>query len=158
IMAIENEAVETDTSRPWMGWLKGLGWAVLMLALLVIVRLIWDRGTMASKLQETLAELDRIEPGWRLEDIEAAREQIPEEENSARTVIEAASLLPHEWPSQKFAERFAHLAPQEQLAPDDLTQLQQELLRLRPALDAAGKLADMPRGRHYLHYERNPIQ
>jgi hypothetical protein len=32
------------------------------------------------------AEMDRAEPGWRLEDIEAAREQVPEEENSARVL------------------------------------------------------------------------
>jgi hypothetical protein len=157
-MATENESFETDTARPRMDWLKCLGWVVLMLALLVVVRLIWDRGRRAGKLQETLAEMDRTDPGWRLEDIEAAREQIPEEENSARVVIEAASLLPRGWPPEKFAERFAHLAPQEQLAPDDLAQLQQELLRLRPALDVAIRLADMPRGRHHLHYERNPIQ
>jgi hypothetical protein len=157
-METHEESLESDTSRPpWPGWLKCLGWGVLIVAIVTVAGLAWNRGNKASKLQATLAELDRTDPGWRLEDIEAAREPIPEGENSARVVVAVARLLPKDWPPQDFDLRFLHLAPEEQLAAKDFAQLNREMFRIRPAVDQAIKLTDMPRGRHDLHYARNPI-
>ncbi len=157
-METDYESFETDKPRSSWGWLKGIGWCLLVLALLVAVFLFWNHSKGTSKLQQTLAELDRTEPGWRLEDIEAARAEIPDEENSARVVVAAADLIPRGWPTQELTDRFTHLEPQEQLADDDFARLRAELNRVRPALDVAGKLADMPRGRHRLHFARNPIE
>ena len=41
---------------------------------------------------------------------------------------------------------------------EDFALLSRELARVRPALTMATPLAEMPRGRHRLHYERNPIE
>ena len=38
---------------------------------------------IATRLKEALAEMDRTDPGWRLQDVEAARAVVPDAENSA---------------------------------------------------------------------------
>jgi len=142
-----------------MGWLKGIGWGLLIVAFLAVLGLLWNREKKASKLQATLAELDRSEPGWRLDDIEAARKEVPEEDNSARVIVDAARFLPQQWPTKDFPEEhFRLLPPSEMLSDEDFARLSRELARVRPALKMAAPLADMPHGRHRLHYERNPIQ
>ncbi len=153
---IENREVESP-HRPRRRWLKRLGCSLLILALLLVLGYLWDSRKQSDKLQEMLADLDRREPGWRLEDLNAAREPIAENENSARTLIAAADLLPRQWPPKEFFTRFENLPPQTQLSPADLALLRSELFRIQPAVEEARKLADMPRGRHRLEYARNPI-
>lgn len=151
-------------NKPRRRWLKRIGCGLLVpliLVLLFLVRAvpnwIWRHHELQQTLDEVLDDLDRTDPGWHLEEIEAAREQIPEQENSARAVLTAAKLLPKKWPEPDFHERLTHLPPAEQLAPKDLARLQQELRNLRPALDEARKLAKMPRGRHRIAYKRNVL-
>lgn len=50
-----------------------------------------------SGLRAVLDDLDANDPGWRLHDIEAAREEVPDPENSARLVIEVLRSLPPHW-------------------------------------------------------------
>jgi hypothetical protein len=139
--------------------LKCLGWGVLVLAALVVIGLLWHRGKTASKLREKLAELDRTEPGWRLEDIEAAREDIPDQENSARVIAAAMLGMPRLWPPPVFPRQpFELIPPNEELNDDDFARLSTGLASLRPALDAAAKLAGMPRGRYTIYFTRNPIE
>src|SRR5262245_52909418 len=49
------------------------------------------------ELGAAIAEADRVDPGWRLKDLEAKRAVIPTEENSALCVMAARSLLPRSW-------------------------------------------------------------
>jgi hypothetical protein len=157
-METEKQLSETAKPRPSMSLLKFLGWGVLILTVLTVIALMWNRGRMASRLQGTLVELDRTEPGWRAEEIEVAREDVPEEDNSARVVVAAAQRLPQRWPTKDFPEEHYRLLPSNvKLSDADFVRLSRELAGVRPALDVAVKLADMPRGRHRLHYERNPI-
>jgi hypothetical protein len=145
--------------RPWWRrWLRRLAWVLLLGAVGVGVRFYYRNHQAVTKLEEAVAALDRDDPGWRLEDIEAAREQIPEEENSARVVVAAGQLLPQTWLPPDLDDHLAHLAPDEQLAPDDFARLGQELDKVRPALEEARKLAALPRGRHRLAYERNVLE
>jgi hypothetical protein len=141
-----------------VSWLKRLGTILLLAGIAIAIRQAWHHSEVTEKQHVVLDELDRTEPGWRLEDIEAAREKIPEQENSARIVIAASSLLPQPWPSHDLPDLFAHTAPQEQLAPDDFARLNQELEKVRPALETARKLTKMPRGRHHIIYERNTLE
>jgi hypothetical protein len=139
--------------RRWTFWLKRLGKWFLLATLILVIRQAWNYHQATKKLQETLAAMDQAEPGWHLDEIEKAREVVPEEENSARVVVAAAKLLPRGWPPQDLADRFAHLDPVEQLNPDDFTRLQEELDKVRPGLDEARKLQSMPRGRHPIVYD-----
>lgn len=157
-METETELSETTKQQPWPGWLKCLGWAVLIAAFLAVLGVFWNRSKTANKLQQTLAELDRSDPGWRLEVIEAAREDVPEEENSARVVVAAAQRLPRPWPSFGFPEEHFHnLQSNELLSGEDFARLSGELTSAQTALGLTARLADMPRGRHRIQYERNPI-
>ncbi len=151
-------------AKPYRRWMKRVGCVLLVLLILAITLLILAACFLVprhylvkQRLEEAITELDSSDPGWRLADIEAAREQIPEEENSARVVVTAAKLLPRNWPTPEFHEQFNHLSPEEQLAPDELARLTQELERVGPALNEARKLVNMPRGRHRITYKRNVL-
>jgi hypothetical protein len=157
-MNADSHLSETAKPRPLMGLLKCLGWGVLVLAVLVVIGLLWHRGRVASKLREKLAELDNAEPGWRLEDIEAAREDVPDEENSAGAIAAAVQEMPRLWPPPGFPHELSQqLPPNEKLNDQDFVSLSKGLASVRPAVDSALKLADQPRGRHRIHFEGNPL-
>lgn len=151
-------------AKPRRRWLKRIGCGlVVLLALALILSIpaistaIRRHHAVGQRLDEALADLDRSDPGWRLSDIEAARAQIPEEENSARVVAKAGSLLPNDWKSELIEDLLKNLSPEEHLAPDILARLVEELDAVRPALEEARKLAGLGRGRHRINYERNII-
>jgi hypothetical protein len=150
----ENLFLIRKPPRRWLFWLKRLGKILLLAFVVLAIRQAWHHHEVTKKLDEALAEMDRAELGWRLNEIEAAREQVPEDENSARVVVAANQLLPRQWPLPEFDERFNHLAPQEQLAPEDFIELKKVLELVQPALEEARKLASMPRGRHRISYKR----
>jgi hypothetical protein len=109
-------------------------------------------------LARIMAELDESDPGWRLEDIEAARPELPEDANSARVVVAVHRMLPKGALDYKVMEPLDNLPPPPELlskARADL--LQRELTPLQPALELARQLADMPAGRHHLTIAPNPI-
>src|SRR5262249_32741871 len=58
-----------------------------------------------KRLRAAIALADRLDPGWRLEEIEAKRQVISDDENSARKIILAVRLMeahvrPSTWASQ----------------------------------------------------------
>lgn len=153
-MGTDNQTSEiTKSRRPWLRWLMSVS-LVLLPGLIVLVSRQGWRHSQIKNLQITLTDLDEADPGWRLADIEAAREKISQDENSARVVVAAAKLLPKNWPIwRKFSDLIAHLPPEQQLAAEDLAWVKQELEKVRPALMEARKLAALPRGRHRLEYK-----
>jgi hypothetical protein len=108
-------------------------------------------------LREVVAELDRDDPGWRLEDIEAARAVVPDKENSARVVVAAGKRLPRTWPPEELGRHFDDHSPAEQLPPEAFARLKAELDKVEPALSVARTLAHLPHGRHHIEYAANPI-
>src|SRR5437867_1600442 len=46
-----------------------------------------------ARLQAAIALTDRLDPGWRLEEIEARRQIIPDQENSTRQITLARRLI-----------------------------------------------------------------
>jgi hypothetical protein len=149
----EESFTSSKPRRLWLRWLKRLGMVLLPALALVAFRQGWLHPEAIKKFRETLAEMDRAEPGWRLADIEAARQQVPEEENSARVVVAAGKLLPRGWPPREFEDLFSDLAQNQQFDPPSFARLNQELENLRPALEEARKVAAMPRGRHRIQYQ-----
>src|SRR5262245_16107831 len=69
---------------------------VAVVALAVTLAVIQARREINSRheLAEALAEADRLDPGWRYEELEARREPVPDAENSALVAIEAAGKIP----------------------------------------------------------------
>jgi hypothetical protein len=155
--------IETTNERPRISLGKriGLALAVLLVLLLVLGLVMQPLGGPGAALRNATAELDESDPDWRLEDLERTREEVSEEENSARVVVRTFDLLPRDW--GKTVEALDGKVRQpERPAPVQLNDEQGALLkaalkRVAPALAEARKLAGLPRGRHRLTIAFNPI-
>jgi hypothetical protein len=110
-----------------------------------------------SEVTAAVAETDRLDPGWRFEDLEARRRLPPAGQNAALQVLKAASLLPSPWPARpagseeedaRAAEALWRLPPERQLDEQQARRLRAALEQAGPALGAARNLADMPDGRY----------
>jgi hypothetical protein len=77
-------------------------WRLLLFVLVPLVLLVAAYGYLLvigdRRVRDALAETDRLDPGWRLEDIEAARDVIPDGENSVLTVLAAKGKMPGRFP------------------------------------------------------------
>jgi hypothetical protein len=107
-----------------------------------------------ARLRGALAALDRADPGWRLEDLLAARAVVPPDENSAPVITSVFAALPEEWPSREFASTMEGAIRPERLSPSEYARMCNELNECEQALAEARKIADLPRGRHHLSLSR----
>ena len=112
-----------------------------------------------QELREALAEADRIDPGWRFEDLEARRKVIPDEENAALRVLAARQVMPAVWatgvPTAKKGafiypvnEAISRLPPPVQLDDVVARELAAELANVEAALVEARKLKGLSEGRY----------
>jgi ABC-type transport system involved in multi-copper enzyme maturation permease subunit len=139
------------------GWPKRLVSATLLLLPLCLLVAWYGYQHWAGEglLREAIANLDRSDPRWRLLDIEADREIIPDEDNSSLIIREVKKSLPREWETGgdvKFYERFMDLTPENQLNDRQIQDLTNMFERFESTLMMARRLADMPRGRHPIHW------
>jgi hypothetical protein len=116
------------------------------------------------ELREAIAESDRLDPGWRFADIEAARAVVPDAENSAPIVLAAAALMPKNWRAglelagaPPLEERLAELPPPQFPDEADLFEMRAALAKVAAALDKARGLADRPRGRYVVAWSDDVI-
>ena len=85
-------------------------------------------------LQEAVAEADRLDPHWRLEEIEANRIKIPDDRNSTLQVMKVRSLLPKGWDTTQADVLLQNLAPELQLKPLESAAVRNALANVQPAL------------------------
>lgn len=142
-----------------------------ILLLAVIGGMAWLVTADIGGLSRWIAETDRRDPGWRMEDLLAAQEAdpIPEEEDSASLAEEAVKLIPAGWPGgsqqgepdpprgERLLDLIDGLKPGEVLPPEVLAGLKAECEALEPALVKARGIADRPRGRLAVSIPSNPI-
>lgn len=155
-MSTTNEAAPP---RPRRRWLRGLGWAVVLLVGALALLLLAATWSGNRNVGQAVHELDESDPGWRLEDIEAARAVLPEHENSARLVVAAQAAMPRgEWKLRdEVFDVLAKLAANERLPEGLAGRLGLDLpARGGAALAASRDLANRPRGRHHLVIAPNP--
>jgi hypothetical protein len=125
---MDRSDASTSVARPrrrWWRWPVRLGLLLLVGLLATAGHLWWQHRQLSQQVEEAVAELDRTDPSWRLHEIEAAREVIPDEENSAPRVRAIVRLLPKGWdehPCYK-EEQDLHLNPNERLPPQQAAQL-----------------------------------
>lgn len=111
-----------------------------------------------GELAAAIAETDRLDPGWRFEDLAAQRRLPPRAQNSALQVLKVFSLIPPGWHSRPAGPQdedpgvvddvLRDLAPEKQLDKRQVRRLRADLGRAGTALEQARKLADMPEGRY----------
>ncbi len=130
----------------------------------------WDR-----ELAEAVADAKRDLPGWRLADLEAARQVIPDEENSSPLVARVRTLSPRPWPvwmldppagtpdvvaledREAFSRRLDELPPNARLDAEQVRVLRAELTRAACAVGLARSFLDHPRGRHPITYSKDGL-
>jgi predicted Ser/Thr protein kinase len=145
----------------------GLGGAVVVLLLGWLGLALWsyraDR-LGSEELLPVVAELNRLEPGWHLENIEAAREArrqaLPPEQNAARCVEAAQRLLPVGWPGpeiERLQETLAGVGPLPPLDDRQRTALAAAWTAAAPALTEARKLAELPQGSFAFSWTRDGL-
>jgi tRNA A-37 threonylcarbamoyl transferase component Bud32 len=104
-------------------------------------------GTSADDLLQVVAELDRIEPGWRLEQIEAKRKVIPDEKNGAQQIRKVVALLDSaRWPPPDLTQQVSQF-PAVRLSAQEGASLRANLTKVSGARDEARKMVDFPEGR-----------
>src|SRR5262249_46793835 len=94
--------------RPWL--------LRIVLGVVLLAGLVFAVTTTLNLLADAdynsiCAHLDRTDPNWRLEDLEANRKELPLEENSALLVLNVGPALRFPW-SPKFDKIFSRLLPQ----------------------------------------------
>ena len=107
-----------------------------------------------QELRDAIAEADRLDPGWRWEELEARRKVIPGEENAALCVLAVHKLMPPgDWPplprlGDQVNPTIAYLPPPVQLHESVLREIEASLASVEPARIEAGRLKGLSAGRY----------
>jgi hypothetical protein len=111
----------------------------------------------AAELKEAVAETDRLDPGWRLEELEAKRKVIPKRRNAGRVVLAAHQKLPQKWGTSAVFLEIGDLPtePPLLLSGRQTIALRAELTKLAPALLQARGLKDLPEGRYEIQWSED---
>jgi ABC-type transport system involved in multi-copper enzyme maturation permease subunit len=151
-------------------WSRRLVFAQNLVVVSVVAMIGWliTRGDgAAERLRDAVTEADLLDPGWRLDELEAKRKAIPEERNSTyqvpaipdeRRVL--GSLPWHSgshWPPRDLVQALKDLAPEVQLSERQLRLLTEGLEDVENALVQARRLVDFPEGRNPITYSRDGI-
>jgi hypothetical protein len=126
--------------------------ALVLLPVLLLAGIYICVGYLAElELQDALAEADRLDPGWRLNDL-SDRPEYADDDNSALPVLRARALLPYGWGamqefnSDAFNDLYGFSPRPQQLDPEQQRVLRKEMAKAPAAVAEARKLADMPHG------------
>jgi hypothetical protein len=163
------EAVETAFPLGRRKWVRRGAILVLFLLVLAAVPGYWYFAGNRH-LQDALDQADRLDPDWRLLELEARRAEISDEQNAAHLIMASQGALPRGWPRwesgvapagapkdedrrlRALGESFVDLSPPVALTPVQVAALREELGRAAKALTEAHKLVETPRGRHPVNY------
>ncbi len=160
-MSDTNHPPKPRRGRLWL-WLVGV--PLLLLLIGGIVTVVSMRSAANQRLATATSAADRDDPNWRLDDLLAHREQVPDAENSALVVAKAVALLPKNWLSRRGQgtgppsatelaaadayERLTKISPNIRLDDEVSGVLGGELKNHAEALTLARTVADFRRGRH----------
>lgn len=149
--------------RLWL-WLFSVPALVILAA--AFVAGIYAGRFVDRRLAGAIAATDRENPHWRLDDLMAAREPIPDDENSALVVAEAVTMMPPTWPGPPPAlpgrpgpppteamlafERLEEAECNVRLDDETAATLREELQTYGDSVALARTVADYQNGRHEL--------
>lgn len=146
--------------------LRFAAWGFVLGALLLLAGGYASRIVGEWKVAEAIAEADQWDPGWQLDDLEARRAVVPEEENAALDVLAMAHDLPADWAPQKAVPRpnrpgnsslidiIRQLPPATQLTAEHIRDLDTAFQQTSPVLERAALLARRTQGRFPVDWSR----
>ncbi len=146
-------AVDAPPRGRWRFWLFIIGTPVLLAALAGVGWLVQVNGGLSG----AIADADRLDPRWRLEEIEADRPTPPPGRNAADTIAAIRRLKPSPWPDATKDQLLNDLPAVNLLNEQQAAAVKEELGRAGPALAEARSLIDTPRGRHPITFAPNWI-
>jgi len=135
-----------QSRRRWLRWLLVL---LLLFFALPIGYYFCARWSLERELAEVIAETDRLDPRWRLEDIEADRKTYRDEENAALQVVRFRKLWTGGSPAsdRRWVRAFDRQSPETQLYPEQIEIIREYFDKYPEALIEARKLKDPGDGR-----------
>jgi hypothetical protein len=122
---------------------------------------VYQSEVTAEDLEKVVAETDRLDPGWRRDELDAKRKPVPDAENGGLLVIRAGKLLPGRWTARPVFDQIQEAQERGELEPPQLLdaglagQLRQELNNVQAALREARRLKDFPRGRYSVRWSED---
>ncbi|MFO0810898.1 MAG: hypothetical protein U0746_19895 [Gemmataceae bacterium] len=117
------------------------------------------RHLAARRLAAVIAEIDRTDPHWRLDDLERARAKVADNENFAVALDAAFGKLarPAQTLTQGLATADSHPPSNVRLTPEHEAAARALLATNAAALPDVLVLADYPRGRHAITYSPDAV-
>jgi hypothetical protein len=137
-------------------WVKRIAIGLLAVILLAAGGILLFLYLADREWHEAVAEADRLDPGWRFEELEAKRAPVADDENAALRVlaatdlVKAAVLAQNGFPVQDTAveQLLKDQAPNAPLTPKQHKDLTAMIGAAGPALAEARKLKDLRNGRY----------
>lgn len=146
--------------------------ALILVALVAAGLIGWrtySRLLSNKELQDAIAEADRLDPGWRLEELEAKRAVIPPPEDSAEQIlaIKILTLMSKPWPPDSMTklrskgpledpvsveEEIFELPPNLQMNADQTSELRAAVEMVKEPLAKARSLANYRAGRFRVNW------
>jgi hypothetical protein len=158
---VQDEAPVAVPRRSRLRWIL-LGVVVVIAAIVGVCAYVIHE--QDRELREAIAEADRLDPGWRFENLQGGRSQVPDTENGALLVLAAARNIPPRWLAPPAGEmtlemRLAAAPPSQRPIEADLKELREELAKaeIRQATEIARQLTDRRRGRYTVAWKSDGI-
>jgi hypothetical protein len=152
---------DLETSKKPFSLRRRLFWVVGVPTLVLFIISLGIFGYRESRAEGDLADVlqktDEADPGWRLDEIEAARILPDDKDNSAVLCRELAHLLGPNWPDPKLDDRYKNIPLGELLDAQRKVILEDEMSRLEPVRRIARRMVSLPRGQHKLEHKLNPL-
>jgi hypothetical protein len=137
------------------GWVLRIGVTLLAVAALLGVAYAVRHAILKRKLADAIADMDRDFPGWKIEELEAARKPVADADNSALVVLQIAGLLPAQVLKTLESEVVeSDRADANILMRDNQAEETKKFLNeYQPAVLLAHRLANMPSGHYPVRWE-----
>ena len=97
-MAVQPSApVARPRKRFWVRFVTVVASLAGIAAILIVIGGLYLHTSANKVVEAAIAEADRLDPGWRIEEIEAKRADVPDDVNGALKVIAVVDDLPENW-------------------------------------------------------------
>lgn len=130
-------------------WRRSIGLAVLAICLAGGGWYVYLDWALDRELQDALASADRLDPGWRMQELEARRERVPDGENSTELFMITQQWLPLPRASVRLKEDLQKVSPAVPFSEEQTQALRGELRQAEPLLAKLREAANKPHGRYH---------